>query len=114
MFVSILEMLLRCYLYFLSLPASPTAADSVSIFTCAICFYTVMVVERGRHFFLFHSLLIYCLVVWELWTLVFSWFGLKWAISRIVMKLLIAWLEWEKKEACLGHDLSLFDVDNMA
>ncbi|KAI8528750.1 hypothetical protein RHMOL_Rhmol12G0171400 [Rhododendron molle] len=35
-------------------------------------------------------LLIHCPVVWKLWTLVLSWFGLKWAISRNVMELLIA------------------------
>ncbi|KAI8534893.1 hypothetical protein RHMOL_Rhmol10G0132200 [Rhododendron molle] len=36
-------------------------------------------------------LLIHCPVAWELWSVVFSWFGLRWAMSRNVMELLIAW-----------------------
>lgn len=36
-------------------------------------------------------LLIHCPVAWELWTLVFSWFGLQWVTLKNVMELLIAW-----------------------
>ncbi|KAI8531798.1 hypothetical protein RHMOL_Rhmol11G0163600 [Rhododendron molle] len=37
------------------------------------------------------NFLIHCPVAWELWSMVFSWFGLKWAMLRNVMELLIVW-----------------------
>ncbi|KAI8552751.1 hypothetical protein RHMOL_Rhmol06G0291500 [Rhododendron molle] len=36
-------------------------------------------------------LLIHCPVAWELWTTMISWFVIRWALSRNVMELLIAW-----------------------
>lgn len=47
----------------------------------------------------------------------FSWVGVKWAISRNVIELLMARRGarvGKKKEASLGHDSSLFNVDNIA
>ena len=36
-------------------------------------------------------LLIHCPEVWELWTLVLTWFSMQWTMPRNVMELLIAW-----------------------
>ncbi|KAI8556591.1 hypothetical protein RHMOL_Rhmol05G0266100 [Rhododendron molle] len=35
-------------------------------------------------------LLIHCPVAWELWSLVLSWFGIQWTVSKNVMEFLIA------------------------
>lgn len=55
-------------------------------------------------------------LAWELWTVVLSWFGIQWAMSRNVMELLIAWRGGRvgMRRKCVWNMIPLCDVDNLA